>query len=36
MPALETDRANGATTGEVLPLMVERDWGDLQEHSNPK
>ena len=26
---LETESAKGATTGEVLPLIVERVWGDL-------
>ncbi|KOX80531.1 hypothetical protein WN51_13015 [Melipona quadrifasciata] len=31
IPGLETESAKGATTGEVVPLTVERVWGDLQE-----
>jgi len=30
IPELETESANGATTGEELPAMVERVCGDLE------
>lgn len=30
IPELETESANGATTGEGLPPMVERVCGDLE------